>query len=78
MTECCPISSSSAEGGAKGSTKKNDATNEYSAVALSIRTRKRDLRMASSGSLLQRNLARTPIDESAYLHELYRRPDMQV
>ena len=76
MAECCPISSSSAEG--KGSTKKKAATNEYSAVALSIRTRKRDLRMASSGSFLQGNSARTPMDESTYLHELYRQPDMQV
>ena len=43
-------------GGSKGSTKKNDAMNENSAVELSIRTRKRDLRMASSGSFLRGNL----------------------
>jgi hypothetical protein len=39
-----------AGGGAKDSERKKATMNAYSAVALSINTRKRDLRMASIGS----------------------------
>jgi len=47
------LSCSFASEGAKGSEQKKMVMNAYSAVALSINTRRRDLRMASIGSFYE-------------------------